>query len=62
MNNLNYTYNNNDVEAAEDEKGPFNNLVNTFRARGCSNIASTAVSKSKWQCLSMFLDITRYSE
>jgi mRNA-degrading endonuclease YafQ of YafQ-DinJ toxin-antitoxin module len=57
MINLNYIYNNNDVEIVQMltmKRTPFNSLVNTFMVRGSL--------KNKWQCFFMFFGITRDSE
>jgi hypothetical protein len=62
---MNYIYKNDGVEAMHMlrmKRAPFNSLVNTFRVRGCLKIASTVVSKSKWQCFFIFLDITSDSQ
>jgi hypothetical protein len=55
--NLNYVYNNNDVEIVQMlrmKRTPFNSLVNTFMVRGSL--------KNKWQCFFMFFGITRDSQ
>jgi hypothetical protein len=65
INNLNYIYNNGDVEVVNMlrmKKIVFNQLVNTLRGRGCLGTASTPVSKSNLLCSFMSSGRTNDSE
>ena len=62
--NLNYIYNCNDVEALwmlRMKKAPFARLVETFRTRGLLQDNINTSVESKWPCFSMLLAITRGS-